>query len=263
VTSIAIWPGFDPHGFSSFYIASDSRISWEDTGEHDDFLTKLFASPTSPDVFGFYGYVDLCRPILMRITEVDFLREADSSAKRHQSLLAEAHAILKSQAETYRQFGILHISRNGTGNSSEFTVWHTRWDKELIPIDTVVRLKKDSTLLITLGTGWSAVVDEKVKWEEDVGLVSRGVFSAFCEALKKGTDPKSGGAPQLVGLYRKFNGKTFGIIWNGRRFHRGIETDSSAPEDLEWRNEHFERCSHSTMKRLAGAQAQPRMYRKD
>ena len=271
MTSIAVWPGYDPHGFSSFYIASDSRITWDDEGTHNDSLTKLFASTSSPDIFGFYGYVDFCREILTKITEAGFLQQANLSADRHQSFLAEAQrflmcrpaqAISDYQHSTGAQFGILHISRDGTGNSSNFTVWHTRWDKNLISVDTVVPLKKDSSLLITLGTGWSAVIDERVDWEKDLGLVSRGVFSAFCDALKKGVDPKSGGAPQLVGLYRKFSGKTFGIIWEGRLFYRGLKTTCLDAGSLEWRNELFERCSCSTMERLPDAQPQPRIYRR-
>jgi hypothetical protein len=84
---------------------------------------------------------------------------------------------------------------------------------------------------------------------------SRAVFSAFAEALDKGIDVNSGGAPQPVGLYRVGPGRTFGIVDHGRRFLHGLPVIGRvAKHGLEWRNELFERCDGTTGKRLIDAQ---------
>jgi hypothetical protein len=77
-----------------------------------------------------------------------------------------------------------------------------------------------------------------------VGRTSRAVFSAFCDSFRSGTDSFSGGAPQLVGLYRKGVGESFGIIYQNARYLFGVPAgpDEAALMALEWRNELFERC---------------------
>ena len=72
-------------------------------------------------------------------------------------------------------------------------------------------------------------------------------------------DPRCGGAPQLVGLYRKpnTNGFSFGIIHNRKRYYNGLAIGKIINSDnLEWRNKYFERCSGKFKKRIPGSKIQ-------
>lgn len=88
---------------------------------------------------------------------------------------------------------------------------------------------------------------------------SRSVFSAFCDALQSGEDKRSGGAPQLVGIYRKGAAESFGVIYKGKRYLFGLPIDESADLGaVEWRNGLFERCDWRTMQPLMDAQRHSR-----
>ncbi|MGH7752442.1 MAG: hypothetical protein ACREN5_06470, partial [Gemmatimonadales bacterium] len=88
-----------------------------------------------------------------------------------------------------------------------------------------------------------------------VGRTSRTVFGALCDSIASGSDPASGGAPQLAGLYRVGSGQTFGVITAGKRYLLGLCVDDSpALGGVEWRNELFERCDWETGTRLPEAQ---------
>jgi hypothetical protein len=64
--------------------------------------------------------------------------------------------------------------------------------------------------------------------------------------------------PQLVGLWRKSSPKTFGMIWQQRRYFYGVEANSAATQNgVRWFNELFEICDANTLARKQGAQPQP------
>jgi hypothetical protein len=53
--------------------------------------------------------------------------------------------------------------------------------------------------------------------------------------------------------------RTFGIIFQGKRFIGGLQLPDSPDLDLvKWRNDLFERCDAHTMRRFSDAQPQPR-----
>ena len=94
---------------------------------------------------------------------------------------------------------------------------------------------------------------------------SRNVYNCFTrlldETINHPDDPdliKVGGSPQLVGLYRGGCAVNYGIVKNGKRFFQGREiNDCPNLENIEWRNDNFERVDPHTMKPLADAQRQP------
>ncbi len=62
----------------------------------------------------------------------------------------------------------------------------------------------------------------------------------------------------LSGLYNKYNGKDFGVVYNDSRYFLGRELgNSEIVNNIEWRNELFERCDGNSTKILDGAQRQP------
>jgi hypothetical protein len=56
MTSLASWIGIDSRGQSSIYIVSDSRISWGENAVWN-YGRKVFASRTTPEIFGYCGDV--------------------------------------------------------------------------------------------------------------------------------------------------------------------------------------------------------------
>jgi hypothetical protein len=94
-------------------------------------------------------------------------------------------------------------------------LWHTRWSSKSGWSDAPMVLEDVSALTIALGSGELVVANHQTAARSELGTFSRAVFIGFCDALVSGQDPFSGGAPQLVGLYRHGAGMHFGIFLRG------------------------------------------------
>ncbi len=120
----------------------------------------------------------------------------------------------------------------------------------------------ESGLIEKVGSGSTSIRKWYEKWQKSDSMrTSRSVFSAFCDSIMNQEDPYSGGAPQLVGIYRKGPARTFGVIYKSERFFYGEkinEDDVENPNNVEWRNNLFERCDGKTTLLLEKAQRQPR-----
>jgi len=68
----------------------------------------------------------------------------------------------------------------------------------------------------------------------------------------------SGGAPQLVGIYRKGAARSFGIIFNDQKYLLGLPVENENLKSVEWRNHLFEESDPNTNQRQTNAQPQPR-----
>ena len=78
------------------------------------------------------------------------------------------------------------------------------------------------------------------------------------EAIETDDDKMTGGSPQLIGIYRNGHVQPYGIIKDDNRFFQGrILTDNKQLDNIEWRNDNFERVNPHTMQLLSGAQPQP------
>jgi hypothetical protein len=142
--------------------------------------------------------------------------------------------------------------------ASVFRLWRLDWSSALGWSDLAVEIPTESALVLTVGSGVSVVTNWNNEWRRRLGRTSRSVFGAFCDALRSKADPRTGGAPQLVGLYRAEAARIFGVLSEGKRFICGLEVpDSSALSTVEWRNELLERCDGRTLQRFNGAQRQP------
>jgi len=76
--------------------------------------------------------------------------------------------------------------------------------------------------------------------------------------LKNIKDPRTGGLPQIVGLYRNRNARLFGIVEEEKKYIYGKESSEDINStSIEWRNGNFERMNPETLKILEGAQRQP------
>jgi hypothetical protein len=259
MTSLAAWPGVDSRGLSTLYIVADSRISWPGSSDHCEVGVKVFASSFTPDIFGFYGDVLVPSMVLPRLVEGPLLNPLSGPQERHDELAkvlrhsSEALPVARRGA-----FGVLHGGRNGEGMKSTRYLWHTHWSPKQGWSDHRVEIDKVSALTIALGSGDRVVTNHQIAARSELGTFSRAVYTGFCDSLISGEDPFSGGAPQLVGLYRNGSGMHFGIIMRGGRYYRGLGAEELSVPQIEWRNELFERCD-SFGKRIESAQAQPRL----
>lgn len=259
MTSIVSWVGVDQRQPSSLYIASDSRITW-DGGDPWDHGRKCFASAVRPHIFGYWSDVlfpALSLPAIMQRIDEGFF--GDDRPEIGRSVYESLRALWASYPQHQRRsFGVLHGFRVREGMESDFTLTVTTYDA---PTDRwafgEAGIPDSSSLLQVQGSGGASVRHASAHWERSNSAgTSRAAFSAFTEALRAGTDPLSGGGPQLVGLYRKGPGRTFGTVFDRRRFFAGapVARDSAWNDNVEWRNELFERVSGETAKRVDGAQ---------
>jgi len=266
MTLLVSWIGIDSRRPASVYIGSDSRITWDSTSKWD-FARKVFGFKNHPDILGYCGDAFFPTQVLGQLIELGdagllFESQSDGQTK-FEAIKKKLIQIFKNypyQSVLRDYLGILHASRDPTGGfSCRVIEWTPRdgWKfKQAV-------YGHHSDKLFVLGSGASAFLQTfDGYWQSDNSRTSRAIFHCLCDTLSKGTDPQCGGAPQLVGLYTKWNAKNFGIIWNSRRYFLGVDiTSEDRVADIEWRNDLFERCDGHTMQRLPGAQRQPNPLR--
>lgn len=269
MTTLLSWAGVDTHGPASIYIASDSRISWGDR-KYWNVGRKIFASKTSPEIFGYCGSVTFPIQILGQLIElIDsgllFFTE-DSFGVKLEKLKRKIDVSYRSQhVSQHDKCEIVYASRVGSRMSSTFHAAIIKVSAKGVVVEDCI-MPKTSKIITCTGTGKSSLRNSYDEWigpiiadPEGRERTSRSVFGAFCEALTSEKDPYSGGPPQLVGLYRVGPANSFGIIYNDNRYLNGIEVDPSPfLNSIEWRNSLFERCCGQTMNILKKAQRQPK-----
>src|SRR5258708_37698749 len=98
-----------------------------------------------------------------------------------------------------------------------------------------------SSLLLSEGSGKQYVSRAYHEWQAGSAAgTSRAVFSAFCDSIAGTTDPGTGGAPQLAGLYRVGPGRLIGVVHRGRRYFAGAALiGAEQTKVVEWRNNLF------------------------
>ena len=271
MTMLASWVGVDTHGVSSAYIISDSRISWE-AKDFFDHGKKVFASSNYPEIFGYAGDVLFPSIVLQQIIEMidsDVLFSREMACEKKNKIVFEKLRYELSNypiQRTAKSFYILHISRDTIvhkahkDNYPEFNAYllqynGSKWHRSSLSIP------KESGCIKILGSGEKDFSRNYQSFQNGCNKdTSRNVVHCFIETLKSQTDSCCGGAPQIVGIYRKpnTNGQYFGVVYNNKRYFAGSEVPAgSRYTNIEWRNECFERCDGKNKKRIEGAQRQP------
>jgi len=274
MTLLISWVGVDPHGTTSAYIAADSRVSWGNVATFDH-GRKVFAFRLSPDILGYCGDVLFPTMVLSQITEMadrGLLFSPNATCKERFEAIKEK---LVQQFHSYPSMfdgitapvlQVLHISRDPI-NNTVFSCWLIEWTRNGGWSSRSMPMPPKSGILFSLGSGASEFNENYVRYGKgpDHGT-SRSVFHCFCDTLFNIKDNHCGGAPQLVGIYRKPNSPaiTYGIIRDKRRYFWGARIDDDADlGSVEWRNDLFELCDGLTMKRLPSAQPQPDNLRRN
>lgn len=265
MTSLAAWTGVDPRGPASFYFVSDSRVSWS-ADRSRDFGRKVFAAKRHPDMFAYFG--EVLFPIiaiwqLLELIDSGLYDPQDPPELRHSKctrLIRELHG--RSERPVDSNFTVFHCMREGRSIQSRFRLWRLSY-RHITHVwtDTPVEITADkSNLVLAEGTGSRAIRTHVDQWQRTaVSGTSRAIYSAFCDALRNRRDKRSGGSPQLVGLYRDGPARQFGIVFNGQRYFCGSPVpDGTDLTDTEWRDEQFQRLDGSTLTLIPGAARQPR-----
>jgi hypothetical protein len=267
MTTFVAWLAVDSRSPASIYLASDSRISWGRSLVWDH-GRKLFACRRYPEVLGYIGDVLFPSQALGQLVDIidgDLLFRSSDSPDSKWSMIV---SMVQESFHTYptdqsREFTVVYCTREGSGMASVFHVCTLNWTQGGGWVNTaLIDLPGESGLVDVHGSGQESMLRWYSYWSRTrQGRTSRSVFSAFCDGLRSGEDARTGGAPQLVGIYRKGAAETFGIVWNDRRYLYGVPVDASESLDaVEWRNHLFERCDWRTMQPLEGARrhARPR-----
>jgi hypothetical protein len=261
MTSLVAWVGVDSRGPASIYLASDSRISWG-SNQVWDYGRKLFTSKKYPDIFGYYGDVLFPLHALGRVVD---LIDADlllNTKDTPETRLEKIATVVKRSFENYppekivNGFTVVYCTRDNEGMASVFHLSLLTWSSSKSWGEEWVKIPSESSIIRVFGSGEESVAKWYSRWSNTKERgTSRSVFSAFCDALYSGDDKLSGGVPQLVGIYRKGVGETFGIIYNDERYIFGFPVVASEKlQAVEWRNSLFERCDCYTKQPLQGAQ---------
>jgi len=261
MTSLVTWLGVDSRGPASIYIASDSRISWGKKSTWD-YARKVFASQKHPAIIGYVGDVLFPSQILGQIINLIDSNLLNAESEQPTTQVERITQIIRQSFEAYpiseqRDFEVVYCVRENEGLTSIFHIFLFGWKFKTGWYLEQPEFPSKSGIICLLGTGEKPVTKWHERWNniETEKSTSRAVFSAFCDALQSNEDVYSGGAPQLVGLYRINAGQSIGTIYKGIRYLYGLPTfESMLLQNVEWRNAIFERCDWQTMKKLENAQ---------
>lgn len=267
MTLLASWIGVDTHGPTSAYIVSDSRISWG-TRSVFDYGKKVFASSQYPEIFGYAGDVLFPSIVLGQIVEMIncnllFGKEASCKEKNEAIYHQLCYALSKYPDELEdRPIQILHITRDTEFEKyPNFHQYLMAWSKKDGWHRCEVLIPDKSEILHVLGSGRSEFIANYERYQQGINQsTSRNVFHCFLDTLNNIKDPFCGGAPQLVGIYRKplTCGNNYGIIYCKKRYFLGMSVPGDSEfNNIEWRNELFELVDGKTKKRIDGAAKQP------
>lgn len=270
MTSFVAWSGADTHGTASIYFASDSRISWDEAGKKTwDSAPKVIASVTQPEIFGYTGYAMLPYMALSQsCMAIDLGLRSPQAEKSPGGKCDWLWERIKTQTLGHpdgskHSFEILYAVRTGSKTyimrkgkeppihdpenpKAKFDLYVLSWDacaRQFRDKHYPVPESKSSILRLS-GSGREEVSNASAIWEDSPGKgTSRSMFSSLCMSLKNGGDPQSGGAPQLVGMYRKGNAKTLGVVTSQGAFFQGVPFDAHPGSTVEWRDELFRRVN--------------------
>ena len=278
MTLIASWVATDdkPKGksISAVYFCADSRYNWTAINTSYDMGKKVYACNNYPEIFCFCGDVDFPTTTLQSlITEIDsgllFDKKCSFELKKDAVMSYVAQALDQYPQEVLAQmFSIYHASCI----NCEFYIVQYKYDGKNLSMSDLT-LPAVSSTVFSDGSGmalfkkmWRAANENQVNEQH----TSRNVYNCFSSAVDAAAShPDSiirntvGGVPQLVGLYRNGNTQLFGIIKNKERYIQGRRVEyNPCLNNIEWRNDNFERVDPQTMKLLSGAQPQPFAPRK-
>ena len=262
MTSLAAALSCDSRGPSALYLITDSRITWAKSTERWDAGQKTFTFPNSPDIFGYCGDAYFAPIVMGQVISIAMNKVIDfsaiSSECRHKVIIdIIKESIGKVNTIYISDVTLFHGSRDECLMESRFRLWRSQYNcKSHEWIDKELVLNNGTSYLAKIdGSGASSVKKfDKKMLSTDAKGTSRAAIHAFCKSLHSGADAYSGGAPQLVGIWRKGNARQFGISWDGKGYIGGMKLPKIADySQVDWFNHLFERCDGRTGRKLEKA----------
>jgi len=275
MTTLFSWTSVDNRGPSALYVASESRFSWGGPGKTWDSGAKLFASRTTPDLFGFSGDV-LSATVLLNQTctflEHNALFNSSHSPNEKASRLQEflARGFDGYPVSERAPFSIFYGTRTGERQRPHrantpvpkirFHLFVLDWNASDGWSVVESPMPAQSGFVAAQGSGKPVLDAHLYNWRKsDVAGTSRAAFSAFCDGLESRSDPRSGGAPQLLEIRTYGAAQAIGVVWQGKRYLLGqVVEEPPVSGSLRWINSQFEDCDPSTLERIAEGQRHPR-----
>lgn len=262
MTTLISWKGKDSQGIASVYLASDSRFSWED-GRNWDYGQKVFGCMNFPEIIGYCGDVMLATSIINSLivlidNEIIYKNIISSDVKNR--IVFE---YIKEKFELFPKISdttIVHIIKDSKNEFSYYEIKYNSKNKCWTNTEDKSVMKKESDLIKAYGSGEKFYKDNLIdSIKSGLHKTSRFYYMVFCNTLEEARDKLTGGAPQLIGLYRgKNKAIPIGAIWNEKRFIYGMKIkDEFDIKDFEWRNINFERYKATENQLVKGAQKQP------
>jgi hypothetical protein len=265
MTLIISWIGVDDKkdgkSIASIYIASDSRYTWGNVDKYD-YGIKVFGSTRYPEIFGFCGDVLFPSTVLGQlIPQIDnglMLNDNDDGKTKNKKIFDYIGTSLESYPKAFLggTFTLLHGSRIG----KVFKLYKISF-KEKSLHNEEISLPNISTKVYSGGSGAKEFDENWLNWKNERHnnfKTSRGVYHCLHHTLNEIKDIRTGGLPQIIGLYREKNARLFGIIEDNKKYIYGKESSANIDStSIEWRNENFERTNPETLKIFEGAQRQP------
>ncbi|HAS6064786.1 TPA: hypothetical protein I7135_21865 [Vibrio vulnificus] len=262
MTTLVAWVACDGAKQASVYLASDSRLSWEDKG-HWDLGRKIFPSEKYPDILGYCGEALFCSQQLSQIiTYIDSCRTFEGNEDpdvRSQMIYDLIKRSFGPYPKTFSlpSFSVIYLTRRAKFNFSAYVI---KWSKKAGWSIENLNVGNQSSLIVVDGSGakeYKSLYTSEIA-TSDFGTNSRGYFYALNRFIKRGIDPATGGSPQLACLYNVGAAIKVGVVFDGERYIYGLNIPASEHvNDVRWVNETLESCSGIKLQRLLKAQPQP------
>lgn len=265
---IVSWIGIDTHGYTSAYIASESRASWKN-GQTYDCCRKTFYSNKYPEIIGYCGDVLFPSLLISNIIEsIDknlIFTQKDHAINRYKKfkkiLFNEFHKYPKDYGIS-STFEILYINRDIQHEGyPNFYAHSIKWKENNKFYSKKIKLPNQSGILHCMGLGNQEFTKNYEKFQKGKNKnTTRNVYHCFSYTLKNFTENTCGGPPQLVSIIRKPNstGFSFGLIYKRKRYYNGLHINRSGSYDnIQWRNDKFEICEGINKQKISSAKSQP------
>ena len=230
----------------------------------------MFAFANSADILGYCGDVlfpSIALNQIIELADAGLLFSPETSpAQKFQEIVKKLNFLTSAYPSATaglarNKLSIIHASRGGL-EGKEFFCQAIAWDDQHGWRAQPVQFPEQSDVLFVKGTGADEFRKNYERYRSGPTKgTSRSVFHCFCNTLANTAIPSVGGAPQLVGLYRKPDspGRNYGVVWAKNRYFLGTRIDhlSSRAPCVEWRNANFELVDGKTMRPFDIAQRQP------
>lgn len=278
MTTLIAWAAIDDRGTSAVYMASDSRLSWAEYGNWDS-GRKIFASEKFPEILGYTGDAFFCTQVLSQVIafvdSCEPLAEITSLDEKYAYIGSLIERAFKSYPTQFclPSFSILYLTRIGKSWGACTFAWTNKdgWQTKQVhsiplnwedvrAVDKSLMFQTSAVLFATAGSGGDMFMTyyRESEWFKTMPMYSRGIFGAFTDFIESSEDSKTGGRPQISGLYRNFDAKKIGFVDSDARYLYGIHVlPNDYQPSVRWVNRTFENCAALSGERIPGEQRQP------